>query len=164
MGLADCGGGGGGYGFALAGRAAHEIQNSVANTDPQAVLDGGVVTFYKGTPYIKLPIGTAAFSFGVVFIGDEVGTRSDAIETVLHEYGHSVHFSQIGAANYFIYVAIPSLVGYWTDVEYADYYSQPYEYIADLFGKVERHHEGSPYPYSSVTDDWWVYWLITFWG
>ena len=160
------GGGGGGCGGWNPGvnvpklnlNAVDEAIAYICNTDEQVVLDADYLAFYKGVPVIKLPIGTDAFSFGIIFMGNEVGNRSDAKETVMHEYGHNVHFRQIGLINYFIYVAVPSLIGYWTDIPYEKYYSQPYEYIADLFGNVDR----QPYSYSSATEDWWwIYWATT---
>ena len=132
------------------------------NTDIQAVLEAEHFAFYKGTLYVVVPIGQEAFSFGVVFMGDQVNNRSDAIATVQHEHGHSVHFSQIGPINYLNYVAIPSLLGYWTNVPTEEYYSQPYEYVADRFGNVQRTNNGMPYQYSKTTEEWWLaYWIFT---
>ena len=47
-------------------------------------------------------------------------------------------FRKFGSATYYDTVAIPSLCGYWANVSYNRYYSQPWEYIADRLGGVER--------------------------
>ena len=57
-------------------------------------------------------MGTNVASFGVIFMGPDADQRQNAIEDVKHEYGHSVHFSQIGIVNYAATVAILSLIGY----------------------------------------------------
>ena len=108
-----------------------------SNQSEQDVMDAHFVSAYNETLVIKLPIGDNAFSFGIMFIGN--GVKDDM--TIQHEYGHSVHFSQIGLANYVEHVAIPSLKGFWFN-DYAanasNYYSQPQEYIADMLGGVKR--------------------------
>ena len=64
-------------------------------------------------------------------IGDKVGDKNK----VKHEYGHYLQLQEIGFAKYTYHVAIPSLEGYWNDVD--NYYSQPWEYGADLLGGVD---------------------------
>ena len=135
------------------------IKNFVNNED--VVLNAEFLTFYKGTLVVKAPIGTNAFSFGIIFLGNDVNQRGDAKETVQHEYGHAVHFSQVGADNYLLYVAVPSLIGYWTGVDYKDYFSQPYEYTAEMFGGVQCEYNGAPYSYSCGTKEWVAYWIFT---
>ena len=117
------------------------LYNYVTNTDEQVVLDAKFLAFYKGVPVIKLPIGKEAFSFGIIFLGNDVGSRSDAINTVRHEYGHSVQFAKMGPFRYLQSVAIPSIMGNLLDR--ADllpcyYYDQPWEYQADVYGGVNR--------------------------
>ena len=141
-------------------QAATSLREYVTNEDEQVVLDADYFAFYKGVPVIKLPIGTDAFSFGVIFLGDEVGSLADSVSAVRHEYGHSVHFSKIGPKKFLKYVAIPSLIGYWTDVDYYDYYSQPWEYTADMLGGVNR--RDGKYPYSeSIRSNWKKYYAAT---
>jgi hypothetical protein len=126
----------------------------LSNTDPNVVLDADCFAYYKGVPVVKLPIGVNAFSFGIIFLGDRVRD----INTVRHEYGHSVHLSQIGFVNYTTKVFIPSLCGFWGVVQYEDYYSQPWEYIADVLGGVER----TGYQYSqNVENISFIYWIFT---
>ncbi len=137
----------------------NKIDKYIHNTDEQVVLDAKVLAFYKGVPAIKLPIGNNAFPFGWMFIGNGAGND---VNTVRHEYGHCVQFQQMGAIKFTQYVAAPSLQGYWNDVPYDDYFSQPWEYGADMFGGVQNRTNAlgtSPYPYSSTAEsDWLQYW------
>ena len=124
------------------------------NEDEQVVLNAEYFAFYKGVPVVKLPIGVNAFSFGVIFLGNEVRDS----DTVQHEYGHSVHLSQIGIINYTTKAFLPSLLGFWSGVDYDKYYSQPWEYIAEVLGGVER----TTYQYApNVQEMAFVYWLYT---
>ena len=98
----------------------------VTNDNEQAVLDAEYFAFYKGVLAVKVPFmnGNVA-SYGVMLIGPNADTRENAIEDVKHEYGHSVHFMQIGFVDYTATVAIPSVIGFFT-VATEKYYSQPY--------------------------------------
>ena len=163
-----CGGGGGvpGSGGETGRQRSREvIQREIDyynNTDETVVLEAEFIAFYKGATVVKLPfMGTDAFSFGLICMGTGVKDCPDAISTVQHEYGHFLHFNQIGAINYTIYAAIPSLVGYWTNVPYEEYYSQPWEYCADILGGVNRIYNGSPYPYSTPENTASLYWILT---
>ena len=148
-----------GGGIEPSGRTAFAkaIENVIAffsNEDPNAVLNTDWFAYYMGVPVVKLPIGVNAFSFGIIFLGDKVRDKN----TVRHEYGHSVHLSQIGFVNYTTKVFIPSLCGFWSGVQYQDYYSQPWEYIADFLGGVER----TGYQYSENTESIaFIYWIFT---
>ena len=109
----------------------------VSNEDPAKVGEDNGIAFYKGTPYVKTPLlGNSAFSFGMVFIG-EAGAKDPNL--VKHEYGHVRHMRKIGTTNYLYKVVIPSVVCYWVNInndEY-NYYSAPFEYIADVLGDVD---------------------------
>ncbi len=109
------------------------------NTDEQKVLDAHVFSSYKGKFVLKLPIGTHAFSFGIIVMGSDVNDVND----VKHEYGHTVQFDNMGFWNYIKYVAIPSVTAYHLDKDKDselpyDYYTAPWEAEADAFGGVER--------------------------
>ena len=142
---------------------AHQFEkgsSNIFNTSEEVVLNAETISFYKGVPVIKLPIGVNAFSFGAIFLGEDVGNRIDAIDTVKHEYGHSVHFSQIGPNTYTAMVMIPSMIGFWSGVPNDIYYSQPYEYIADYLGGVNRNNGEYKYmPFSESISV--IYWGIT---
>ena len=135
-----------------------DVLDYVFNDDEQKVLEAKHFTMYKGVPVIKLPIGTDAFSLGIMILGNDVGKRSDAIETVKHEYGHAVHYRLVGAYSYVANVFVPSVAGYWLGGENydANYYSHVYEYTADILGGVNR----SNYSYATATKDWWGAYLF----
>ena len=142
------------------GSFTREAKDFINNTDEQAVLKAKYFSFYRGVPVVKLPIGTDAFSFGIIFLGSDVGKRADALETVRHEYGHALHYRMAGALSYTVTAFIPSVVGYYFgDEEYqANYYSQVYEYTADILGNVDRPN----YEYSTTTENWFgAYFLFT---
>ena len=164
IGYYGCGGGGGGGGSFSCGygstREAKAIiqreKDYLTNTDEQVVLDADYIAFYKGKIIIKAPIGENAFSFGIIVMGNKVTDVDD----VRHEYGHAVHMSQIGIGPYLITSAIPSLIGFWTGIEYDYYYSQPWEYIADYLGGVTR--DDGAYNYAPWADSVAkYYWLTT---
>jgi len=139
------------------GSIGRRIKEILGNTDEQVVLDSEFISFYKGVPVIKLPIGNNAFSFFFIFLGDDVDERIDKIETVQHEYGHAVHLSLIGASTYLVHVFIPSVIGFhWGGDEYHDnYYSHVYEYTAEVLGGVNR-----KYSYSHMTEEWWIFYFL----
>ena len=121
------------------------------NTSEATVIKSNYFSAYEGHFVLRLPIGNNAFSFGALFIGNDVNDPN----TIKHENGHAIHYDQIGPRNYFFFVAIPSLYGYWTDVPYDEYYSQPWERIADELGGVDR----PSYPY--VDNNWGRYYILT---
>ena len=45
---------------------------------------------------------------------------------------------ELGLIKYTRYIVLPSVFFYWYGVEYDEYYSQPWEYGADLYGGVKR--------------------------
>lgn len=110
------------------------VLDFVLNDDEQKVLDAKHFAMYKGVPVVKLPNSRDAFSCGIIFIGNDVHSTA----TVNHEYGHYVHLMLIGVDNYVSRVALPSVIGYACNVPYNVYYSQPWEYIAEVLGGVHR--------------------------
>ena len=77
-------------------------------------------------------------SFGV-FMGLHDRNKNDT-EVLKHEHGHFLQYKELGLLKYIFAIAIPSLTH-----DPADYYSQPWEVTADLFGGVttHRHSPGS---------------------
>ena len=76
-----------------------------------------------------------AASFIFLFID----SREPDMENILrHEYGHSVQLRMLGLFRYIRYIARPSVRGYRRPMTVREYYSQPWEYIADLFGGAIR--------------------------
>ena len=135
----------------------------VTNDDEQKALDSGPISFYKGAPVVHLPFDVDPFSVGIIFLGSETQNWDNAVETIQHEYGHSVHLSQIGLSAYLSTVAVPSVIGH-TFVKYDQYYSQPWECIADIFGGVITRTDsyGQPYQYSANAWLLGLYWTYTY--
>ena len=121
--------------------AAIDAYNYVTNDSETVVLNAKYVAFYKGRVVVKLPIGTDAASFGIIFLGQDVAKRNDAVETVQHEYGHTKQLLRMGPLVYATCVAAPSVNCNLLDrigwLKY-DYYSFPWDYEADKYGGVNR--------------------------
>ena len=105
-----------------------------------------------------MPIGNNAFSAVFLFIGDGVNSA----QTIQHEYGHYCHLNQIGVVEYALFAGIPSLMGFWTGVSYTDYYSLPWEYVADMLGGVNR--DNGTYQYQgwaqTAAEYYWIFTVI----
>ena len=106
--------------------------NSNAET---AVESGRKVSFYKGMPVVhNAGVNGRSFSFGAIWLD-----KSDAgdVNTLKHEWGHTVQQMLMGPALYGLMVGIPSAAkwGPWS------YYDKPWETMADMFGGVTRQHE-----------------------
>ena len=129
-----------------------------SNQSEQDVMDAHFVSAYNETLVIKLPIGTNACSFGIMFIGNNVEKRSDATETIQHEYGHAVQFKDMGLFKYVSDVAIPSVTANILDqmnkLPY-DYYGSPWEAGADNEGGVTtRNSNNTPWPTNAYNSYW----------
>ena len=125
------------------------VNDFIRNTDERVVLEAKYVAFYKGKLVIRhsIPNQTSCAIGGVIFLNrDELSTKPESIETVKHEYGHTVQESILGSYKYIKYIAIPSL----THRDPTNYYSNPWELTADLFGGVERSGGASYYVDGSI--------------
>ncbi len=69
-------------------------------------------------------------SLGVIFLNK----NETEYNTVRHEYGHCVQLDEVGMLKYLVFVAGPSVKGYWSGLSDSAYYSQPWEYGADMYG------------------------------
>ena len=121
------------------------------NTDEQKVLESNYFSAYKGKLVIRLPIGTNAFSFGIMFLGNDLGTGSDAIATVRHEYGHTQQLEKLGIWKYITQVAIPSVTAYRLDLKKDlpySYFTAPWEADADKYGGVDPSERKNPTPWT----------------
>lgn len=115
-------------------------------------------SFYKGRLVMRIDWFDNLFfhrrpqaaSFGVLFIDSR---DSDLENTLRHEYGHAVQLKMLGLYRYIRYIARPSVRGYRTRMTELAYYSQPWEYIADVFGGAVRP-EYSPETCTRA----WEYW------
>ena len=107
--------------------------------DESKTLSCNVFSYYKGVRFLKVPFRMNACSFGMIFWGKrEPCSGCEAEETLRHEYGHYLQYKKLGFFKYVRFVAAPSLKGYFGGVPYNSYYSQPWEYEADVLGNVMR--------------------------
>ena len=150
------------YGQAVQEKYA-EVKNYVINddievTETRLVNDG--FAFYKGVPVFRVnAMKKGALSFGAIFIGGEVIDSVYFENTLKHEYGHTVHFLQVGPVTYGITVGIPSLTfaaaTTWGLFPRKLYYDLPWERIADELGDVNR-------GYLPASNTWGsIYWFFT---
>ena len=123
------------------------------NSSEQVVIDANYFSFYKGAPvikhYIKNDAITSCTIFGIMFINSDDSKLDRGIDTIKHEWGHFVQEKYYGELLYLIYIAYPSLTH--RNVNY--YYSQPWEYGADVFGGVQ----GYPYYTSDASSNFIQY-------
>ena len=115
---------------------------------------------YKEALVVKVDfMGSSAASFGVIFMGTEILYDEEFPDLLNHEYGHYIHFQQIGPTNYFWTTAVPSLIGaglsYVSPTVRDNYYSLPWERVADYLGGVN--HEYLPYADTAGS----LFWLFT---
>ena len=135
----------------------------VNNSDPEVTRDNlsdDGFSFYNGTPVFSADwLGTSAVSFGVIVIGSDNLGRADFTDTLMHEYGHAVHFKQIGAADYLLTTALPSLAGAAMTnagiLPHEYYYDMAWERTADYLGGVDRGY----LPYSNTCGS--LFWIAT---
>ena len=115
------------------GKMAKDIINyDKNNTDEQKVLDSHYFSSYKGKFVIRTNMLRSG-SFGVLFITHEEDKRWDKIETVKHEYGHTIQLKQMGPVAYSFFIVLPSAMELGTK----SYYRKPWEITADMFGGVD---------------------------
>ena len=126
----------------------------LTNSDAQVASDAQYFAFYNGVAYVKIAaMNNTAFTFGVVFMGP-----NSSADLVKHEYGHAVHAAQIGLFDYARFVALPSATSFWLYRNNPYYESQPWERIAEIFGKPAPPTNGY-LPFSDIFANW--YWLYT---
>ena len=106
------------------------------------MLDAKVFSSYKGTPVLKQDISGGSMSVcNTIFLS----SATQDVETVKHEWGHTVQQALMGTPKFMTRIAAPSLIGAALNVE--DYYSQPWERSADFFG-------GATHSYSDDSGFW----------
>ena len=59
--------------------------------------------------------------------------KTNAEDTVRHEYGHTQQLEQLGAFKYALCIGLPS----WQEWGSGEYYDKPWEITADIYGGVE---------------------------
>ena len=111
------------------------VNFNINNNSEEKVIESNWVSAYKGKVVIRHPIkGLSSMSLGVIFLNK----NETEYNTVRHEYGHCVQLDEVGMLKYLVFVAGPSVKGYWSGLSDSAYYSQPWEYGADMYGGVDR--------------------------
>ncbi|MCL2145465.1 MAG: RHS repeat-associated core domain-containing protein, partial [Endomicrobia bacterium] len=107
------------------------------NTNEDAVLESGKVSFYKGMPVVRTNLKRSG-SFGAILLRrrDSDGNKIEVNE-LRHEWGHGAQHLIMGSILYGVSIAIPSAL---SDAENPNYYDSPWEVTADMLGGVSRHH------------------------
>lgn len=103
------------------------------NNDAKVTLKAFFLSAYKGQLVIKMP-SIRSGSFGALMLLD---SQDKDVETIHHEAGHYVQYREMGFIKYYIGIGIPSFL----NGDAHNYYDQPWEITADIFGGVPR-----PYP------------------
>ena len=134
------GGGGGGCSYALAGFSAakdgiRKLKDFLTNESEVAVMQNLKeygISFYKGTLVVKTPFD-ASFSFGVIGLS----AQDQDINTLKHEYGHTVQMKNMGLGSFLGDVVVPSVTINILDrlgkLPY-DYFSYPWGAEANRLG------------------------------
>ncbi|MEG1859349.1 MAG: hypothetical protein RR193_03310, partial [Christensenellaceae bacterium] len=119
-----------------------DIKNfDMSNQSENKVLESNYFSAYKGSLVIRHDIeGMTSWGiFGTIFLNKSETTSSfDSINTVKHEYGHNVQEEELGLLKYIQYIAIPSVIAFNQNLTNEEYYSNPWERSADIFGGVDR--------------------------
>ena len=139
------------------------IDNTVEKEVLQKVIDNGCA-LYNGVPVIQgLVDEKVGFSAGIIFIGKAVEADDSGAALLRHEYGHVLHLSQVGWESYIMWVVVPSVAGFLKGTKYGVYFSQPFEYIADMLGGVVRTDGAKPYVYADDAQERAeAYWQFTY--
>lgn len=117
-----------------------DIKNfDLDNESEETVLRSNYFSYYKGVPVIRIN-GNRSGSFGAIFLTRETNDRINAEDVVRYEYGHTKQFEQLGVVKYALCVGLPS----WQKWGTGEYYSKPWEIVADVYGGVQsRNHSKS---------------------
>ena len=110
------------------------------NTDESKVLNSKVFSSYKGTPVLKHDIsGITSFSISnTIVLNKNETVRNGGVDTIKHEWGHTVQQSLVGTQKFMDRIAIPSVISCIANPSSKIYYSLPWERTADFFGGVYR--------------------------
>jgi len=106
----------------------------IDNADPSLVSEAHRFSGYKGQfVFFGEWLTRRSGSFGRLM--GLYGDNKEDLDILNHEHGHYEQYLQIGFLKFLFAIAIPSLIH-----QPADYYSQPWEVTADLFGGVTSHY------------------------
>ena len=109
------------------------------NQSESVALSSKVFSFYKGESVIRhsIPGASSCQIFGVIFLNEREKFNDIGIETIRHEFGHSIQ-ERIMGLNYLTAIVIPSLITFNINPSESVYYSMPWERTADWLGGVNR--------------------------
>ena len=147
--VVDGGGGGSSSGATLVETIASKwraVVNNQSESVTRKTLEDYGIGFYKGTVVIAADIigYGSALSYGLIImdIGCLDASNTSFSQTLNHEYGHIVHSQQIGMPAYTVTTAIPSLIFAGLSnifpIVQENYFSLPWERVADYLGGVDR--------------------------
>ena len=102
------------------------------NSNEDAVIGAGKISFYKGVPVFMKSSGRS-WSVSVISFNKNEGEK-----TLRHEWGHSIQTWVLPPAASITMMAIPSNFKLLKGA--VGYYNQPWEVTADNFGGVDRSH------------------------
>ena len=92
------------------------------NSDENTVIDSNKVAFYKGVPVFNAIEGCGSLSLGAIWVN-----KTQGVEVLKHERGHSTQLMSMGVGNYLIQIGIPS---FWKNED-----ETPWELSASMLGK-----------------------------
>ncbi len=138
--------------IAFLGTAKKAVKEDIASFDihnesEEKVLNSTFFSCYKGKFVFRTAMGSSGFSFGVIFLGNELD--SSDIDMLQHEYGHTLQLEDKGVLKYTTEVVLPSVLAYykWQKGELPyEYYNSPWEAEADQLGGVNRIFTDEPWP------------------
>ncbi len=106
------------------------------NQDENIADNSKVFAFYCGEKVVRQSCFESSLQvFGTIFLHNDQGT----VSTLNHEFGHGVQEKMMGPL-YLFRIALPSMISFFRNPTASDfdYYSQPWEITADIFGGVNR--------------------------
>lgn len=128
------------------------------NDDIETTYDSNYFSSYNGTLVIRHSSDrlTSWAIGGTIFLNHNLDNYSISTKTNMlkHEYGHILQERSYGTAKYALIVAVPSVTFNFISRENQsaadNYYNMPWEYDADVRGKVNRPHTAWAQPFSAV--------------
>ncbi len=109
---------------------------NVFNSNANLVLDSSIMSFYKGVPVIRYGDyhkGDRSGTFGIMFLA-----RNETAGAVEHEFGHIPQLMILGITNFVLTVGIPSKNKWGLNEYWNNYYSSPWEAMAEIFGGAQN--------------------------
>ncbi len=102
------------------------------NSDANAVVGSGIMSFYKGVPIFRTN-NSRSGTFGIMLLAS-----GETENVVKHEFGHVPQLLLLGPVKFLITVGLPSYKEWGLKKYWNDYYLSPWEAMADMFGGVQN--------------------------